>query len=183
MFSRQIQQELALTATEYPVVTIIGPRQSGKSFLIRQTLANIRVYNLLDAEVFLALNQRPARIGEEIGEREKIVAIDEIQRLPGLLNEVHRLIEERGVRFLLTGSSARKLRRGGVNLLGGRARVKHLHPFVFSELGAHFDLQRALRVGLLPGIYFSSDADADLAAYTGAYLQEEIVAEGVTRNG
>jgi predicted AAA+ superfamily ATPase len=110
------------------------------------------------------------------------VVIDEIQRLPGLLNEVHRLIEERGIRFLLTGSSARKLRRGGVNLLGGRARIKHLHPFVSTELGARFDLQRALYSGLLPGIYFSTDADADLAAYAGAYLQEEIVAEGATRN-
>ncbi len=161
---------------------LFGPRQSGKSFLIRQTLPATRIYNLLDSEVFLALNQRPARIGEEIGEGEKTVVIDEIQRLPALLNEIHRLIEERGVRFLLTGSSARKLRRGGVNLLGGRARIKHLHPFVAAELGAHFDLNRALHAGLLPGIYFSTDADADLAAYAGAYLQEEIVAEGVTRN-
>jgi predicted AAA+ superfamily ATPase len=161
---------------------LFGPRQSGKSFLIRQTLPNIRVYNLLDSEVFLALNQRPARIGEEIGADEKTVVIDEIQRLPGLLNDVHRLIEERGIHFLLTGSSARKLRHGGVNLLGGRARIKHLHPFVASELGSRFDLHRALHAGLLPGIYFSTDADADLAAYAGAYLQEEIVAEGVTRN-
>lgn len=120
---------------------LFGPRQSGKSYLIRETLANTRVYNLLDAEVFLALNQRPARMGEEIGKGEKTVVIEEIQRLPGLLNEVHRLIEERGIHFLLTGSSARKLRRGGVNLLGGRARIKHLHPFVSSELGPHFDLQ------------------------------------------
>ncbi len=183
--------------TELPVITrrldltalldkkshfLFGPRQSGKSFLIRHTLPNTRVYNLLDSEVFLALSQRPARLGEEIGKNEKRVVIDEIQRFPELLNEIHRLIEERGVRFLLTGSSARKLRRGGVNLLGGRARIKHLHPFVFPELGERFDLQRALHAGLLPGIYFSDDADADLAAYAGAYLQEEIVAEGVTRN-
>jgi uncharacterized protein len=161
---------------------LFGPRQSGKSFLIRHTLPNVRVYNLLDAEVFLALSQRPTRMSEEIGAGEKTVVIDEIQRLPGLLNEVHRLIEERGIRFLLTGSSARKLRRGGVNLLGGRARVKHLHPFVFPELGSRFDLRRALHAGLLPGIYFSDDPDADLGAYAGAYLQEEIVAEGATRN-
>lgn len=161
---------------------LFGPRQSGKSFLIRHTLPNTRVYNLLDAEVFLALSQRPTRMNEEIAEGEQTVVIDEIQRLPSLLNEVHRLIEERGIRFLLTGSSARKLRRGGINLLGGRARIKHLHPFVFPELGSRFDLRRALHTGLLPGIYFSDDADADLAAYAGAYLQEEIVAEGVTRN-
>lgn len=161
---------------------LFGPRQSGKSFLIRHTLPGVRVYNLLDAEVFLALSQRPSRLVEEVGEDEKRVVIDEIQRLPDLLNEVHRLIEERGIRFLLTGSSARKLRRGGVNLLGGRARVKHLHPFVWPELGKRFDLRRALHAGLLPGVYFSDDADADLAAYAGAYLQEEVAAEGAARN-
>jgi predicted AAA+ superfamily ATPase len=108
--------------------------------------------------------------------------IDEVQRLPELLNEVHRLIEERGTRFLLTGSSARKLRRGGVNLLGGRARTRYLHPLSWHELGARFDLGRALTRGLLPSIYFSDDARADLDAYTGTYLQQEIVAEGATRN-
>lgn len=161
---------------------LFGPRQTGKSFLIRHTLAGARVYNLLDSGVFLTLSQHPGRLAEELKADEEIVVIDEIQRIPGLLNEVHRLIEERGVRFLLTGSSARKLRQGGVNLLGGRARIKHLHPFVSAELGKHFDLQRALHAGLLPGIYFSDDADADLAAYAGAYLQQEIVAEGAARN-
>jgi len=110
------------------------------------------------------------------------VVIDEVQRLPILLNEVHRLIEERGVRFLLTGSSARRLRQGGVNLLGGRARTRYLHPLTYRELGAHFDLRRAVERGLLPAIYFSDDAKADLDAYTGTYLQQEIVAEGATRN-
>jgi len=102
--------------------------------------------------------------------------------LPDLLNEVHRLIEERGVHFLLTGSSARKLRRGGVNLLGGRARAKYLHPLTYKELGGRFDLLRAVERGLLPSIYFSDDPRADLEAYAGLYLQQEIVAEGVTRN-
>ena len=161
---------------------LFGPRQTGKSFLIRHTLEDARVYNLLNSEVFLTLSQHPTRLAEELRPDEKTVVIDEIQRLPGLLNEVHRLIEERGIHFLLTGSSARKLRQGGVNLLGGRARVKHLHPFIYPELGAHFDLHRALRAGLLPGIYFSDNPDADLAAYAGAYLQQEIVAEGATRN-
>ena len=161
---------------------LLGPRQTGKSSLVRHTLGKTRVYNLLDTEVFLALSQRPARLAEELVDGETEVVIDEIQRLPILLNEVHRLIEERGIRFLLTGSSARKLRHGGINLLRGRARVKHLPPFVFSELGARFDLRRALHAGLLPGLYFSDDPDADLAAYAGAYLQQEIVAEGATRN-
>ena len=108
--------------------------------------------------------------------------IDEIQRLPELLNEVHRLIETRGLRFLLTGSSARKLRRGGVNLLGGRARTKYLHPLTWKELGDRFDLRLATERGLLPSIYFSDDPHADLQSYTGSYLQQEIVAEGATRN-
>ena len=99
-----------------------------------------------------------------------------------LLNEVHRLIEESGVRFLLTGSSARKLRRGGVNLLGGRARTKYLHPLTRQELGGRFDLARAIARGLLPSIYYSDDPHADLEAYAGAYLRQEVVAEGATRN-
>jgi predicted AAA+ superfamily ATPase len=110
------------------------------------------------------------------------VVIDEVQRLPDLLNEVHRLIETRRVRFLLTGSSARKLRAGGVNLLGGRARTQYLHPLTSHELGDEFDLARAAERGLLPSIYFSDEPRADLEAYAGTYLQQEIVAEGATRN-
>ena len=102
--------------------------------------------------------------------------------MPQLLNEVHRLIEERGIRFLLTGSSARALRRGGVNLLGGRARTKVLHPLTRGELGFRFDLDRALIHGTLPSIWFSDDPRADLAAYTGTYLQQEVVFEGASRN-
>jgi len=161
---------------------LFGPRQTGKSFSIRYQLQGTRVYNLLDTATFLALSQNPGRLGEEIGPHDKLVAIDEIQRLPILLNEVHLLIEERGVRFLLTGSSARKLRRGGVNLLGGRARTMYMHPLTTAELGERFDLSRALHRGLLPSIYFSDDPEADLAAYAGTYLHEEIVAEGATRN-
>jgi predicted AAA+ superfamily ATPase len=161
---------------------LFGPRQTGKSFLIRHTLPDHRVYDLLDTSVFLALSQNPGRMAEEVGPAERIVVIDEVQRLPVLLNEVQRLIEERGLRFLLTGSSARKLRRGGVNLLGGRARTKYLHPLTWKELGGHFDLDRALQNGLLPSIYFSDDPGADLRAYAGAYLQQEIVAEAAVRN-
>ena len=101
---------------------LLGPRQTGKTFLIHHTLEKVRVYDLLDAEIFLALSQNPGRISEELQPQDRFVVIDEIQRLPELLNEVHRLIETRRIRFLLTGSNARKLRRGGINLLGGRAR-------------------------------------------------------------
>ncbi len=161
---------------------LLGPRQTGKSFLIRHTLKKVPVYNLLDSGTYLSLSQNPGRLAEEITQAGEKVVIDEIQRLPQLLNEVHRLIEERRIRFLLTGSSARKLRRGGVNLLGGRARIKYLHPFTSQELGKRFQLKQALHRGLLPSLYFSDEPDADLEAYTGTYLQEEIVAEGATRN-
>jgi predicted AAA+ superfamily ATPase len=161
---------------------LLGPRQTGKSFLLRHAFPGVKVYNLLDSAVYLSLSQNPGRLSQELAPRERIVVIDEIQRIPQLLNEVHKLIEENKVHFLLTGSSARKLRRGGVNLLGGRARTKFLHPFTCKELGGQFDIYRALTRGLLPPVYFSDDYRADLAAYAGAYLQEEIVAEGATRN-
>jgi predicted AAA+ superfamily ATPase len=161
---------------------LFGPRQTGKTFLIRHTLKNIRVYDLLDSSIYLTLSRNPERISEELSPQDRIVVIDEIQRLPELLNEVHRLIETQGIRFLLTGSSARKLRRGGINLLGGRARTKYLHPLTYKELNRNFDLFLAIERGLIPSIYFSDEPRADLQAYAGSYLQQEIVAEGVTRS-
>jgi len=161
---------------------LLGPRQTGKTFLIHHTLENVRVYDLLDAETYLALSANPGRISEELQPQDRVVVIDEIQRLPELLNEVHRLIEKRGTRFLLTGSSARKLRRGGINLLGGRARTKYLHPLTYKELNRHYDLFMAIERGLIPSIYFSDEPRADLQAYAGSYLQQEILAEGATRN-
>src|SRR5262244_2553195 len=152
---------------------LLGPRQTGKTFLIQHTLHDARIYDLLDHSVYLALSQDPGRMAQELSAKDKLVVIDEIQRLPEILNEVHRLIEERGVRFLLTGSSARKLRRVGTNLLGGRARTKFLHPLSARELGDRFDLSRAVRYGLLPSIYASDEPEADLEAYAGAYLQQE----------
>jgi predicted AAA+ superfamily ATPase len=161
---------------------LLGPRQTGKTFLIQNTLKEAKVYDLLDTSIFLALSRNPSRIAEELTPQDHLIVIDEIQRLPELLNEVHRLIESRRIRFLMTGSSARKLRRGGINLLGGRARTKHLHPLTRRELGKQFALTRALQRGLLPSIYFSDDPAADLESYTGLYLQQEVVAEGAIRN-
>ncbi len=161
---------------------LLGPRQTGKSSLISHTMSSARVYDLLDTTTFLALSQDPGRLEQELRPDDRIVVIDEIQRLPALLHEVHRLIEKRKIRFLLTGSSARRLRGGGVNLLGGRARTKYLHPLVRRELSGKFDLDRALNSGLIPSVYFSNDPPADLQAYTGTYLQQEVIAEGATRN-
>jgi predicted AAA+ superfamily ATPase len=161
---------------------LLGPRQTGKTFLIQNTLKEAKVYDLLDTSIFLALSRNPSRIAQELTPQDHLIVIDEIQRLPELLNEVHRLIESRRIRFLMTGSSARKLRRGGINLLGGRARTKHLHPLTRRELGERFALTRALQRGLLPSIYFSDNPAADLESYTGLYLQQEVVAEGAIRN-
>jgi len=161
---------------------LLGPRQTGKTYLVIKNLGGVRVYDLLDSSVYLTLSRNPGRLSEELRADDRIIVIDEIQRLPHLLHEVHRLIERNRVHFLLTGSSARKLRSGGVNLLGGRARVKYLYPFIRAELGKRFDLRRALDSGLLPSIYFSTNPAADLKAYAGTYLQQEIVAEGSARN-
>lgn len=161
---------------------LLGPRQTGKSWLIRNTLGGHRTYNLLDTETYLKLSRSPGRLQEECTPKDRIVIIDEIQKLPALLDEVHLLMEERGIHFLLTGSSARKLRRGGINLLGGRAWMRHLHPFSFSELGDQFELSRAINQGLLPPLYLSDSPEEDLKSYVGTYLKEEIAAEGLTRN-
>jgi len=161
---------------------LFGPRQTGKTSLIRATLKPDYSYNLLESDIFLALTREPQRLRQEISGLGKLAVIDEIQKIPGLLDEVQWLIEERRTRFLLTGSSARKLRRAGVNLLGGRLRSRTLHPFIMRELAARFDLLRALTYGTLPSIYISDDAGADLRAYVGDYLREEIAHEGLTRN-
>jgi predicted AAA+ superfamily ATPase len=163
-------------------VFLFGPRQTGKTCLTENTLSGVKLFNLLDSDTYLTLNHRPASLRELLEPSVELVVIDEIQKLPALLDEVHLLIESRGVRFVLTGSSARKLRRGGVNLLGGRARSRVLHPFVHDELKGRFDLRRALDVGLIPSIYLSDDPADDLRTYAGDYLREEIAAEGLTRN-
>ena len=160
---------------------LFGPRQCGKSSLVRETIPDAHVFNLLSGDTFTRLASNPGYI-EETCRDERPIVIDEIQKMPTLLDEVHRLIEERGKRFLLTGSSARKLRKGGVNLLGGRARIRNLHPFSASELGDAFDLDRAINAGLVPGIWFSDEPEEDLAGYVSLYLEQEIMQEGATRN-
>ncbi len=161
---------------------LFGPRQTGKSSLIQHTLSTYKQYSLLDSETYLLLNQNPKRLEQQLTPQDQIIIIDEIQKLPHLLDEVHLLIEKYNVRFLLTGSSTRKLRRGGVNLLGGRARSRMLHPFIYEELKKEFDLIKALKFGSLPSIYFSDAPLEDLRSYTGDYLREEIASEALVRN-
>lgn len=163
---------------------LFGPRQTGKTFHLRKTFPDSPYYDLLQSKTFLRLSQRPHLLREELlaeKTRNQPVIIDEIQKLPILLDEVHALIEEKKLKFILTGSSARKLRRGGGNLLGGRASTFHLFPLVSCEI-PRFDLVRLLNWGGLPSVYQSDDPESDLADYVGNYLKEEIQAEGLTRS-
>lgn len=169
------------TVLEHKSCFLFGPRQCGKSSLVRETIPDAYVFDLLNSDTYARLARNTGYI-EEVCRENRPIVIDEIQKMPLLLDEVHRLIELRGFRFLLTGSSARKLRRGGVNLLGGRARLRNMHPFSASELGEGFDLDRAMNYGLLPGIWFSDDPEEDLAGYVTLYLEQEIMQEGATRN-
>jgi predicted AAA+ superfamily ATPase len=163
---------------------LFGPRQTGKTHLLKKQFPNSRFYNLLLADVFFALSQRPQSIRESVAAGEggpSPIVIDEIQKLPILLDEVHAMIEESGMKFVLTGSSNRKLKRGGANLLGGRARIKHLFPLTFPEIRP-YDIVRACNYGALPSIYSSDDPAADLISYCGTYLKEEVAAEGAVRS-
>jgi predicted AAA+ superfamily ATPase len=160
---------------------LFGPRATGKTTLIDATLTNALVVDLLEARTFTSLLKDPGRLEEMIDDPSQIIVIDEVQKLPSLLDEVHRLIQKKRIRFLLTGSSARKLKHGAANLLAGRAREARLFPLTSEEIQS-FDLNRLINHGGLPEIYDGNDPDEDLTAYVDTYLREEIKAEAVTRN-
>ena len=164
---------------------VFGPRGVGKSTWLRRVLPPDVVFlDLLRADLFLELGRDPSQLEARIGGRPRgsWVCIDEIQKAPALLDEVHRLIETRRLRFALSGSSARRLRRAGVNLLGGRAVTRSLAPFTSAELGARFNVGQALEWGLLPMVALDLDRAADtLSAYVHTYVREEIREEGVVR--
>jgi uncharacterized protein len=159
---------------------LFGPRATGKTHLVRETLPNAQVYNLLRPRDFSRLLADPGILEQEIAPSTKLVVIDEVQKLPGLLDVVHHLIETQKTHFLLTGSSARKLKRGHANLLGGRAWTAALFPLTSNEI-PEFDLLRYLNRGGLPGIWTSEDPGEDLQSYVETYLREEIAAEALTR--
>jgi len=166
---------------------LFGPRATGKSFLVQQQLSQIAVIlNLLRTENYLKLSSAPYLLEELILAQMRknptqLIVIDEIQKIPLLLDEVHRLIEERHWKFLLTGSSARKLKYGHANLLAGRARSAELFPLCWQEI-PNFDLTHYLQWGGLPMIMDSDSPKDDLISYVNTYLYEEIQAEGFTRN-
>lgn len=163
---------------------LFGPRSTGKTYLIKQQLGDrCIIFDLLKGDLFLRLSADPSEIEGMIDAKEHDalpVVIDEIQRVPALLNEVHRLIEERQIRFLLTGSSARKLKKEHANLLAGRAWNAELFPLTSSEI-PNFNLNKYLRYGGLPQVYPSPHPEEELDAYVNTYLKEEIQAEGLIR--
>ncbi len=166
---------------------LFGPRGTGKSTWLRQAYPGALFVDLLDPATHRALLARPELLRELVdgNPRARVVVIDEVQKAPALLDVVHQLAESgtrRTVRFVLTGSSARKLKRTGVNLLAGRLARKTMHPFLASELGERFDMTAAMRRGLIPLVVFSADPREALAAYVSLYLKEEVQAEGLVRN-
>jgi len=164
---------------------LFGPRGTGKSTWIREAHPDALRVDLLAPDVHRALLARPERLRELVGgnPQSSVVVIDEVQRAPALLDVVHELIEaKRRLRFVLTGSSARKLRRAGVNLLAGRAVERSLHPFMAAELSQRFDLDRALDVGLVPLVWAAKEPIDVRQSYLSLYVREEVQAEGMVRD-
>ncbi len=164
-------------------IFLFGARQTGKSTILRQQFPNAIYIDLLDTELKSRFSRRPVLLYEMLNDKpeDTLVIIDEIPEVPELLNEVHRLITERRLLFILCGSSARKLKRKGRNTLGGRALPVYLYPFVSAEL-PDLDIDRAINYGMLPPHYLAKNPSRQLSAYIQVYLKEEIKEEALVRN-
>ncbi len=179
MYTRVLELESLLKQRS---LFLLGARQTGKSTLLRRRFPHARFVDLLEADTFRELSARPEWLRQTLRPQEQLIIIDEVQKLPSLLDEVHLLIERnKALRFVLTGSSARKLKRGRANLLAGRAWFCQLHPLIAAETEPA-QLDRRLSVGGLPAMLDSAAPHEDLQAYVGTYLSEEIRAEGLTRS-
>jgi len=166
---------------------LFGPRGTGKSTLLKANFPDALFVDLLDPDSYRTYVSHPEQLRALVSGNPKVsrFVIDEIQKAPSLLDVVHQLIEEksrRSVQFILTGSSSRKLRRAGVNLLAGRVLLKTLHPFLAAELGSRFNLEQSLRLGLLPLVLAAKEPEETLKSYVSLYLREEVQAEGLVRN-
>lgn len=158
-----------------------GPRKVGKSYWIRSHLPEAKLIDLLQTEVFAEYASRPSLLRERFQNHRGILVVDEVQKIPALLDEIHWLIENKKISFLLTGSSARKLKRGHANLLGGRAWRRQMRPLSIMETEG-FDLESAMISGLLPPHFLSPHPKEELRAYVADYLKEEVAAEALTQN-
>jgi predicted AAA+ superfamily ATPase len=179
-----IKRSLSLPKAGTESFFLWGPRQTGKTTLLRSAYPDALWIDLLQAEEYRRYLQNPELLRAEIAAQKSVrqVVIDEVQKVPQLLDEAHWLHENRGVRFALCGSSARKVKRGQANLLGGRAVRYELHGLTSGEIGREFALQRMLNHGYLPTIYLSDRPQRLLNAYVADYLKEEVAAEGLVRN-
>ena len=178
-----LERILKLEEAKSDSLFLWGSRQTGKSTLLKMLFPDARVYDLLKSDVRMALHLRPSQLREEceLFDDGELIIIDEVQKVPALLDEVHWLIENKNQRFILSGSSARKLLRSGANLLGGRALRQTLFPLVSDEI-PDFDLNRALNHGMLPRHYLMENPTMRIQAYIGDYLQQEIVEEAIVRS-
>jgi predicted AAA+ superfamily ATPase len=164
---------------------LFGPRGTGKSTWIKALFPVALYLNLLLSAIREKFRAYPDELIKEVSALKKpaFVIIDEVQKVPDLLSVVHSLIEEKqGLQFILTGSSARKIRRGGADLLGGRALIKHLDPFMATELGEQFTIEKALKIGMLPLVWEAEEPEEVLSTYVSVYIDEEIQAEALVRN-
>lgn len=162
---------------------LFGPRGTGKSTWVDATFPGALKVDLLEESIYAELLGHADRL-EAMADAQGggVIVIDEVQKLPSLLDEVHRLIEKRRFRFVLTGSSARKLRRSGADLLAGRARTLTMHPFTAAELGKQFNLAHAIRFGMLPSVWAGADPGEYLRSYVGTYIRQEVQHEALVRN-
>ena len=164
---------------------LFGPRGTGKSTWLRTIMKKALWVDLLEPDIFRSYSARPERLRELVlGNRQKrVIIVDEIQKVPDLLSVVHALIERKqGWQFILTGSSSRKLKRTGVDLLAGRVLNLSLHPFMAAELGKKFSFENALKFGLIPLVVTASDREKVLKSYSALYVREEVQMEGLVRN-
>ena len=170
---------------------MFGPRQTGKTTYLKDQLKNTNFFhiNLLLSDVYQRYVKQPSLFREDVlyqikNKKIHTVFVDEVQKIPDLLDEVHNLIEDYKINFILTGSSARKLKRSSANMLGGRAVVRYLYPLLHCELAENFELEKVLQLGSLAGIYLNDKKIAieKLSSYVETYLKEEIVAEALVRN-
>lgn len=177
----EIKREINIPKTSF---FLFGPRGTGKSTFVKGLIQENDLYiDFLDPDTFRTYAAFPETLIKTVNAVNPVrVIIDEVQKVPQILDVVHKIMEDRKVFFILTGSGARKLKKTGADLLGGRASYCRMHPFTASELGRSFSLEKALQTGLIPVVEKSADPTKTLSAYVDVYLREEILAEGLVRN-